>query len=109
MATNFRNKVIKEVGTTPVDILQTAGNARVTVIGLSLANLHDKAVLASILVEDETSTTGYYFKNVMIGPNSSLRAVNGGEKLILTANNRLTVVASAENSLDVLMSFVEIV
>lgn len=110
MATLFRNKILKDVGTTPVQIVQTADNSRATVIGLSVTNLlPDKAVLVSIMLTDETSTTGYFIKDVMIAPNGSLRAVNGGEKLIVAPSNELMIVSSAENSVDVLMSFVEIV
>ena len=110
MATLFKNKVLKEVGQTPVQLAQTAANARATVIGMSLTNLlADKAILVSVMLTDETSTTGYFIKDVMIPPNSSLRAVNGGEKLILASSNELMVVSSVANSLDVLMSFVEIV
>jgi hypothetical protein len=110
MATLFKNKVLKDVGTVPTQVVQTADNARATVIGLSLTNLlADKAVMVSIMLTDETSTTGYFIKDVMIAPNGSLRAVNGGEKLIIAPSNELMVVASADNSVDVLMSYVEIV
>ena len=91
-------------------LLKTADNSRATVIGLSLTNLlTDKAVMVSVMLTDETSTTGYYLKDVMIPPGSSLRAVNGGEKLIVASSNELMVVSSVEDSIDVLMSFVEIV
>jgi hypothetical protein len=110
MATLFKNKVLTQVGTTPVQIAQTQANSRATVIGLSLTNLlADKAVLVSVMLTDETNTTGYYLKDVMIPPGGSLRAVNGGEKLIVASSNELMVVSSVDDSIDVLMSFVEIV
>lgn len=109
MATLFKNKVVKEVGETPTQIVQTADNTRATVIGLSLANLTNKSVLASIMLTDDTSTMGYYVKDVIIAPNGSLRAVNGGEKLILTPTNELSVVSSLANSIDVIVSYVEVV
>jgi hypothetical protein len=110
MATLFKNKVLKEVGTTPVQIVQTAANSRATVIGLSVTNLlADKAVLVSIMLTDETSTTGHFIKDVLIPPNASLRAVNGGEKLIVAPNNEVMIVSNCASSIDVLMSYVEIV
>ena len=39
MATFFRNKVIKSVGTVPVEIVTVASGSKVTAIGLSVANL----------------------------------------------------------------------
>ena len=41
MATFFRNKVIKSVGTVPVEIVTVASGSKVTAIGLSVANLLD--------------------------------------------------------------------
>ena len=39
MATFFRNEVVKNVGTTPVKVIETNGATRATVIGLSFTNL----------------------------------------------------------------------
>lgn len=109
MATFFRNKVIKEIGTTPTQVLETQSNSRITVLGLSLANLTDGIVLANVLVQDDSSTQGYYIKEVILPPNQSLRTINGGEKLILGTNNALFVSSNTEDSLDVIASYIEIV
>ena len=45
----------------------------------------------------------------MIAPNASLRAINGGEKLILPGDNALFVQADQDDAVDVIFSFVEIV
>ena len=108
MATFFRNTVIPQVGTTPTQIIQTGGGNRATVIGFSLANLLEEAVQVSILLTDSASTTGYYLKDIIIPPFQTLRAVNGGEKLIMTTDNELKVVSSKPDSVDVLVSYVEI-
>lgn len=109
MATFFRNSVIKEIGTVPVRIAETGPTARITVIGLSLANLTGGTVVASILLQDDTSVTGYYIKDVIIPAQSSLRAVTQGEKLILAPTNQLFVQANVANALDAVVSYVEIV
>lgn len=109
MATFFRNSVIKEIGTVPVRILETAPASRITVIGLSLANLTGGTVVASILLQDDTSITGFYIKDVVIPAQSSLRAVTQGEKLILAPSNQLLVQANVSNALDAVVSYVEIV
>lgn len=109
MATFFRNSVIKDIGVTPVKVLETASNARATVIGLSLTNLTQGSLLVSVQLQDDTSTRGYYCKDVLVPANTSLRLVNGGEKLILTNSNELYVSANAENAVDALISYVEIV
>jgi hypothetical protein len=108
MANFFKNRVINEVGTTPIQILETTSSTRATVIGLSLANLTGSNILASITITDDASTVGYYMKDIIIAPNSSLRVVNGGEKLILAPENSLHVFCSQDESLDLVLSYVEI-
>ena len=109
MATQFKNKVIKEVGTVPILAIETDANTRSTIVGLSLANLIDSAVFASILVHDDTSIEGYFIKDVLIPPSSSLRALDAGEKLILAPNNQLYIVCNIDEGLDVVVSYVDIV
>jgi hypothetical protein len=108
MANFFRNKVINEIGTTPIQVLEMSSATRATVIGLSLTNLTGSNILADITITDDTSTVGYYIKDLLIAPGSSARVVNGGEKLILAPNNSMHVSASQEDSLDLVMSYVEI-
>ena len=80
---------------------------RATIVGLSLTNLTDSFVYVTVLVDDDTSVQGHYMKDVLVPANTSLRAVNGGEKLIQHPN-KLSVKASVSDSVDVLLSYVEI-
>lgn len=109
MATTFRNKVIKEVGTVPILALETDANTRSTIVGISVANLLDVPTYISVLVHDDTSVEGYFLKDVIIPPNSSLRALNAGEKLILAPENQLYIVAQDNDAVDVVISYVDIV
>jgi len=108
MATFFKNTVIPQVGTTPTQLIQTGSGTRATVIGLSICNLLENAVTVSVTLTDDTSTTGYYVKNAIILPGQTMRAINGGEKLILFTNNELKVTSSQAASIDVIVSYVEI-
>jgi hypothetical protein len=105
MATFFKNKVEKSVGTVPITILTVPPASKVTAIG----NLLDGNTRISIQVKDDTSVLGYYIKDVMIAPNASLRAINGGEKLVLPGNNEVVVTADQDDAVDVILSYVEIV
>jgi hypothetical protein len=109
MATVFLNKVIKEVGTTPILALETDAGTRSTIVGLSLANLTDNTVFADVLVHDDTSAEGYWLKDVQIPPNSSLRALSAGEKLILAPSNQLYLVCDTTEGFDAIISYVNIV
>jgi len=108
MATFFKNKVIKQVGTKPVEILENSASERATVIGMSITNLTESFVYASVLLKDDTSVTGYYLKDTIVPANTSLRVVTNGEKLIMAPSNILSVQASVDDSLDVVLSYVEI-
>jgi hypothetical protein len=109
MATQFKNKVVKEVGPIPILALETDAATRSTIIGLNMANLTEFVVYASILIHDDTSVEGYFMKDVMVPPNSSLRALAAGEKLILAPTNQLYLVADQDEALDVVISYVDIV
>ena len=109
MATQFKNKVVKEVGPIPILALETDAGTRSTIIGLNLANLTDFIVYASILIHDDTSVEGYFMKDVMVPPNSSLHALAAGEKLILAPTNQLYLVADQDEALDAVISYVDIV
>ena len=109
MATQFKNRVIKDVGTSPILALETDASTRSTIIGLSLANLTESVVSISVIVHDDTSVEGHFMKDVMVPPNTSLRALSAGEKLILAPSNQLYIVANQDDALDAVISYVDIV
>ena len=109
MATLFKNKVVNTVGVVPVDVYETDASTRATVIGLSLTNLTESFVYVDVLMSDDTSQTGYYLKETLLPANTSLRAVSTGEKLILAPSNKLLVRSSLNDSVDVVVSYAEIV
>ena len=109
MASSFKNSIVPNIGTTETTVLSTLPNANTTVIGMSLTNLTPDIVLISIRLEDTIqNATAHFIKNVIIPPNQSLRVINGGEKLILGPSTNLKLQANVDNSLDFIMSFVEI-
>jgi hypothetical protein len=109
MATFFRTKVVKNIGTTAIDALQTVDNNRFTIIGCNLANLIDDPVTIDIFVVDSASTAGYYVKGIILAPNSSLKVITNGEKLILSEQCGLRIVSDTDNSIDAIISYAEIV
>ena len=109
MATLLKNKLLADVGTTETLILTTDSTTRVTIIGLSLTNTSDAIILASVRILDTTTTdTAYYIKNVIIPSHQSLRVVNGGEKLVLSQSMSVYVQSNLDNSIDLVMSYVEL-
>jgi hypothetical protein len=108
MATEFKNKIVKEVGTSAVMSIETDSLTQTTVIGLKISNLTEYMVYAGILLRDADNVMGYFMKDIMIPANSSLHAVASGEKLILAENNQLFIVADEAASLDAIISYIEI-
>ena len=107
MAVQVKIRVIKNVGKVPVEVTKTDPSKRQTILGLSITNLTDGFLYVSVLLKDDTSVTGFYLKDSLLAAGSSLRAVSTGEKLVLGTNNELQVQASADDAVDVIVSFVE--
>ena len=109
MATFFRTKIEKDIGTTPVDVITMGANNRATLIGCNLANTTDGNVFVDIIVEDSTAVTGYYIKQLMIDPYTSAKVITNGEKLIIAENCMLRIVSDTDASIDAIISYAEIV
>ena len=109
MATSFKHEVTTNIGTTPVDVLTTAEGFRLTVIGCNIANTTDyDTVNVSVWIVDAGSTAAYYVKGIPVPPNTSLKLITNGEKLILPEASSLRIGADVEDSLDTVISYVEI-
>lgn len=109
MPTVFRMSTATNIGITPVDVLQIAEGVRATVVGCNLANTTlFETVSVDVFVIDEDSVAALYIKNVIIPPNTAVKLITGGEKLILPETAGLRVSSTVESSIDVVISYVEI-
>lgn len=109
MPTLFRHAVNTGIGTTPVDVLQIDTGIRATVIGMNLANTTDyDTVVANVYVVDENSTQATYVRGLTIPPNSTVKVITQGEKLILPATSGIRIESDTEDSVDSVISYVEI-
>lgn len=109
MPTLFRHSVVTGVGITPVDVLQIQEGVRVTVIGCNIANVTDyDTAVVNMYVVDEFSTQATYVRGIIIPPNSTVKVITQGEKLILPATSGIRIESDTESSIDVTISYVEI-
>jgi hypothetical protein len=109
MPTLFKHDVVTGVGTTPVDVLQIQEGVRATVVGCNLANTTDyDTVVANVFVVSENSTQAIYIRGLVIPPNSSVKIITQGEKLILPATSGIRITSDTQDSIDVTISYVEI-
>jgi hypothetical protein len=109
MATFFRTRVVKNIGTTPADVVQTVSNNRFTIIGCNIANVIDDPVTIDIYVVDASSTAAYYIRGLVVPANTSVKMITNGEKLILAEQCGLRIVSDTADSIDVVVSYAEIV
>ena len=107
-SSNITNTVIKGLGKVEQTLITTSSTQKAACVGLSLANLTQSAVRASVFVTDDNSIKGHFIKDIAIPPNSSLRVINGGEKLLLAPTNSVSIVCDTNNGLDVIFSLVVI-
>jgi len=109
MPTVFRHAVNTDIGTEPVDVLQIPPGVRATIIGCNLSNTTEfDTIVVDVFVIDENSTQAYYVKNLIIPPNSSVKLVTQGEKLILPETSGIRIVSDTASSIDSTISYVEI-
>jgi hypothetical protein len=109
MPTVFRHAVNTGIGTEPVDVLQIPEGVRATVIGCNLANTTDyDTIVANVFVVDENSTQAYYVKGLVIPPNTTVKLITQGEKLILPETAGIRIVSDTADSIDTTISYVEI-
>jgi hypothetical protein len=109
MATFLRTTVVPNIGTTLAIALQATNNGKFTIIGCNLANTTDNDVIIDIQIVDANLVTGYYIKQLVISPYTSVKVITNGEKLILAENCQLTIVSDTVSSIDAVISYAEIV
>ena len=91
MPTVFKHTTQTEIGTTPEDVLKIPAGVR-----------------ATVYIINGDSAVAHYVKRLPIPPNTSVKIITNGEKLILPELSGLRIVSDTENSLDSTISYVEI-
>lgn len=109
MPTVFRHSLVTQIGTVPTDVVIIGGGVRATVIGCNLANTTDyDTVVADVFVVGADTTVSYYVRGLVIPPNTSVKVITQGEKLILPETTGLRLVSDTPDSIDATVSYVEI-
>ena len=109
MPTIFKHAVSSEIGTTPVDVLDIQAGVRATVIGCNIANITEyDTVAVDVYIINGDSAVAHYVKKLPIPPNTSVKIITNGEKLILPELTGLRIDADVDNAIDATVSYVEI-
>lgn len=109
MPTLFRHALVTQIGTVPVNVVNIDTGIRATVIGCNLANVTEyDTIVVDIDIVGSDTTTAKYVRQLAIPPNTSVKLITQGEKLILPENTSLRITSDTTDSVDATVSFVEI-
>jgi hypothetical protein len=109
MPTVFKHSLVTSIGTTPTDIVEIGIGVRATVIGCNLANVTEyDTIIADVQIVGADTTVSYYVKGLAIPPNTSVKLITQGEKLILPESTELRITSDTTDSIDATVSYVEI-
>jgi len=107
MASSFKNAVAAGVGTVSTDVYAAPTLTATTIIGLSLANISNVSITASVTLT-KGATVVHLIKSAPIPVGGALILFGGDQKLVLEAGNKFSVLSSAASSIDVVVSALEI-
>ena len=112
MANNFKNAFATNVSissASPTDVYTSAtGGSGVNsvLIELDIANTGSSAVTVTVLIRDTSASASYHVvKNAPVPVGSTLKVVSG-QKIVLNADDKVQVYATA-NTVDVVASILE--
>lgn len=109
MPTLFKHALVTQVGVVPQDVVTVGAGVRATVIGCNLANITDyDTVVADLFIFGADTTVSYYVRGLAIPPNTSVKVITQGEKLILPETTGIRLVSDTPDSIDAVISYVEI-
>lgn len=110
MPNNFSRKLSRDVGTANATVgsYTVAAGVQTTVIGLSLSNKTANQVHANVRLIDNSTASTSIVTTGPIPPGGTLVAVGGDQKIVLTNGDSITVQSNVANSVDVVMSILEI-
>ena len=108
MANTFKNRTLRAVGTSPVDVgAVVSASTQTTLIGMTVANITAGVISVTVTLGDGTNTTNIV-KTAPIPTGGSLVVLGGDQKVVLMTGDKITVTSDTASSADVIMSFLEI-
>jgi len=108
MANTFKNRTLRAVGTSAVDVgAIVAANTQTTLIGMTISNIVSSVISVTVTLNDGSNTT-HIVKDAPIPTGGSLLVCGGDQKIVLMTGDKLIVTSNTASSADVITSFLEI-
>lgn len=110
MASSFKRYTSRDVGTAQVSVgsYTVPANTSTTVIGMTFSNVSNSAIDITAVHVDTSNNQTHIVKTAPVPVGSSLVAVGGSQKIVLETGDSIQVSASANTSVDVIMSVLEV-
>jgi hypothetical protein len=109
MANIFKNSIKGPAGTGGLLVYTSPASTVATVIGVNVANIVSQNINVDVQITDSSAgVTKYLVKGVLIVPGSSAILVGGEQKVVLEAEDSITVTSTVNSSADVVVSVLEI-
>jgi hypothetical protein len=107
MANTFKSNVAANIVTSGNTVYTCPSATQTTLIGLTLSNKSAGTITANVYVR-RSSTDYSVISNAPILTGSTLVPIGGEQKVVLQAADELKITTSANSSLDVIASLLEI-
>jgi hypothetical protein len=107
MANTFKSTLNINIETTGNTVYTCPASNVATIIGLSLSNKTNSTVTANLFLT-RGATECSILSGVNIPPGNSLIPVGGDQKLVVQASDTIKATTSANSSLDIIVSLLEI-
>lgn len=103
----FKSKATANIGTSgsPSTITPTISSGTATVIGLSIANVVSSNITISAKLLKADSSSAFLVKDATVLPGGAIVIVGGDQKVVLEAGDSIVAYASASNSADAAISY----
>ena len=103
----FKSKATANIGTSgsPSTITPTISSGTATVIGLSIANTTGANITISAKLVKADASNAFLVKDATVLPGGAIVIVGGDQKVVLEAGDSITAYASASNSADAAISY----
>ena len=104
MAQDFRNVLVRTIGTSDTTLL--AGGNYDAVIGIRCCNILTSTIAIDVKIA-KGGADYFLAKGVNIPPNSAIELIQGGAKIVLASGDTLEAVSDTASSLDVVLSYID--
>ena len=104
MAQDFRNVLVRTIGTSDTTLL--AGGNYDAVIGIRCCNILTSTIAVDVKIE-KGGADYFLAKGVSIPPNSAIELIQGGAKIVLKNGDVLKAKSDTASSLDIVTSFID--